>query len=197
MRQIRLVGDPVLRKRAHKVTRFNDNLAILVKEMAETMRNSNGVGLAAPQVGVTVQVIVVETPQDEDEPGSGRLYTVVNPRIVRASQEMVDGLEGCLSIPDYVGEVTRHAAVTVKGQDLKGRKVCFKVQGFVARVFQHEIDHLYGVLFIDKLTAPDRLWRVENGKEEEAEVKSDTSELAPAARPRRGPTHSAGFGEAE
>jgi peptide deformylase len=165
------------------MNRFNGDLATLVQDMAETMRNSNGVGLAAPQVGVTARVIVVETPQDEDEPGSGRLYTAVNPRIARASQEMVDGLEGCLSIPGYVGEVTRHAAVTVKGQDLKGCKVRFKVQGFVARVFQHEIDHLYGVLFIDKLTAPDHLWRVENGKEEEAEVKNDKSELAPAGRP--------------
>ena len=82
-----------------------------------------------------------------------------------------------------MGEVARHAAVTVKGQDLKGRKIRFKAQGFVARVFQHEIDHLHGVLYIDKLTAPDRLWRVEEGEEEEAEVQNDTSELAAASRP--------------
>jgi len=183
MRQIRFVGDPVLRQRAHKVNRFDDDLATLVQDMAETMRYSNGVGLAAPQVGITARVIVVETPQDEDEPGSGRLYAVINPRITRASQEMVDGLEGCLSIPGYVGEVARHAAVTVKGQDLEGRKFRFKAQGLVARVFQHEIDHLHGVLYIDKLTAPDRLWRVGDGEEEEAKVQNDTSELAAAGRP--------------
>jgi peptide deformylase len=183
LRQIRFVGDPVLRQRAHKVTRFDADLATLVQDMAETMRHSNGVGLAAPQVGVTARVIVVETPLDEDEPGSGRLYAVVNPRIARASQEMVDGLEGCLSIPGYVGEVTRHAAVTVKGQGVQGRKVRLKAQGLVARVFQHEIDHLHGVLYIDKLTAPDRLWRVEEGEEEEAEVQNDTSEMAAAGRP--------------
>ena len=183
VRQIRFVGDPVLRKRAHEVKRFDADLATLVQDMAETMRHSNGVGLAAPQIGITARVIVVETPQDEDEPGSGRLYAVINPRIARASKEMVDGLEGCLSIPGYVGEVTRHATVTVKGQGVQGRKVRFKAQGFVARVFQHEIDHLHGVLYIDKLTAPDRLWRVEGGEEEEAEVRNDASELAAAGRP--------------
>jgi len=182
LRQIRFVGDPVLRKRAHQVNRFDGDLATLVQDMAETMRYSNGVGLAAPQVGITARVIVVETPLDEDEPGSGRLYAVINPEVARASQEMLDGLEGCLSIPGYVGEVTRHAAITVRGQDLKGRKIRIKAQGFVARVFQHEIDHLHGVLYIDKLTAPDRLWRVEDGEEEEAEVQNDTSELAAADR---------------
>lgn len=182
LRQIRFVGDPVLRKRAHQVNRFDGDLATLVQDMAETMRYSNGVGLAAPQVGITARVIVVETPLDEDEPGSGRLYAVINPEVARASQEMLDGLEGCLSIPGYVGEVTRHAAITVRGQDLKGRKIRIKAQGFVARVFQHEIDHLHGVLYIDKLTAPDRLWRVEDGEEEEAEVQNDTSELAAAGR---------------
>ncbi len=183
LRKIRFVGDPVLRKRAHKVNRFDADLATLVQDMAETMRHSNGVGLAAPQVGVTARVIVVETPLDEDEPASGRLYAVINPRIARASQEMVDGLEGCLSIPGYAGEVTRHAAVTVKGQSVQGRKIRFKAQGLTARSFQHEIDHLDGVLYIDKLTSPDRLWRVEKGEEEEAEVRNDTSELAAAGRP--------------
>ena len=183
LRQIRFVDDPVLRKRAHKVKRFNNDLATLVKDMTETMRNSNGVGLAAPQVGISARVIVVEMPEDEDEPGSGRLYAVINPKVVRASKEKVDGLEGCLSIPGYVGEVTRHAAVTIKGKDIKGRKVRIKARGFVARAFQHEIDHLYGVLYIDKLTVPDHLWRVEEGEEEQAEVQNETSELARAGRP--------------
>jgi peptide deformylase len=183
LRQIRVLGDPVLRTRTYKVTRFDVALATLVEDMVETMRDANGVGLAAPQVGVTERVIMVETPQAEDEPGSGQLYVVVNPEIARSSQELVDGLEGCLSIPGYVGEVARHESVTVKGQDLKGRKIRIKAQGFLARAFQHEIDHLNGILFIDKLLSPDRIWRVEKGQEEQTEVRGTTAELVPAELP--------------
>jgi len=183
LRQIRLLGDPVLREKTHKVTRFNENLKTLVEDMAETMRHSNGVGLAAPQVGVSERIIVVETPKEEEEAGSGRLYAVVNPEIVRAAEEQVDGIEGCLSIPGYVGEVTRHEAVTIKGHDLQGRKIRIKAQGFLARVFQHEIDHLEGILFIDQLTAPDRIWRVEEGEEEQAEAAGTIEELMPVDIP--------------
>jgi peptide deformylase len=180
LREIKVLGDPILRKKAHRVTQFNESLATLVQDMVETMRQSDGVGLAAPQVGLRQRVIVVETPNDPDEPQSGQLYAVVNPEIVRASQEQVDGIEGCLSIPGYVGEVTRHAAITIKGQDIRGRKVRIKLQGFPARAFQHEIDHLEGILYIDRLTAPDRIWRVEEGAEEQAEVPAASVEMTPA-----------------
>lgn len=183
LRPIRLLGDPVLREKARPVTQFNDSLAALAADMAEIMHDSNGVGLAAPQVGLLERVIVVKVPPDEDEPGGGQLYTVVNPEIVRASQETVDGLEGCLSIPGYVGEVTRHANVTIKGQDLSGRKIRIKAQAFLGRAFQHEIDHLEGELFIDKLTASDRIWRVEEGTEEQAELQDVTAELVPTELP--------------
>ena len=185
LRQIRVVGDPVLRQKAHKVTRF-DTLSELVQDMVETMHAGNGVGLAAPQVGVSERVIVVHVPEDEEEPGSGQLYALINPEVSRASDEVIEGLEGCLSVPGYVGEVARHASVTVKGQDLKGKKVRVKAGGFLARAFQHEIDHLDGVLFIEKLTAPDRIWKVEEGQEDQAEMPADTSEQvskAPAAGP--------------
>ena len=185
LRQIRVVGDPVLRQKAHKVTRF-DTLSELVQDMVETMHAGNGVGLAAPQVGVSERVIVVHVPEDEEEPGSGQLYALINPEVSRASDEVIEGLEGCLSVPGYVGEVARHASVTVKGQDLKGKKVRVKAGGFLARAFQHEIDHLDGVLFIEKLTAPDRIWKVEEGQEEQAEMPADTSEQvskAPVAGP--------------
>jgi peptide deformylase len=182
-REIRLLGDPVLREKARKVTQFNTQLGELVEEMIEAMHASNGVGLAAPQVGVTQRVIVLETPEDEDEPGSGQLYVLINPRVVHTSEEQVDGIEGCLSIPGYVGEVTRHDEVTVKGQDVHGRKIRVKAQGFLARVFQHEIDHLEGVLFIDQLTAPDRIWRVEEGEEEQTEAEGKTAELVPTEPP--------------
>ena len=174
LRQIRVVGDPVLRQKAHKVTRF-DTLSELVQDMVETMHAGNGVGLAAPQVGVSERVIVVHVPEDEEQPGSGQLYALINPEVSRASDEVIEGLEGCLSVPGYVGEVARHASVTVKGQDLKGKKVRVKAEGFLARAFQHEIDHLDGVLFIEKLTAPDRIWKVEEGQEEQAEMLAGTS----------------------
>jgi peptide deformylase len=183
LRQIRLLGDSVLRGKSRKVTRFNDELIALADDMVETMRNSNGVGLAAPQVGVLQRLIIVETPEDEDEPGSGELHVVVNPKLIRVSDELVDGLEGCLSIPGYVGEVTRHETVVVKGQDVRGRKIRVSVAGFLARVFQHEIDHLEGVLFVDQLTAPDRIWAVEEGEEEQAEASAAVPELVPVEFP--------------
>ena len=183
LRRVRLLGDEVLRRKSRRVTRFDDNLTALAVDMADLMRGANGVGLAAPQVGVLERVVVVETPEDEDDPGSGQLHVVVNPKVIRASKNQVDGLEGCLSIPGYVGEVTRHEAVTIKGQDLNGRKVRINATGFLARVFQHEIDHLEGVLFIDRLTEPDRIWHVEEGQEEQAEVPGAAVELVPAELP--------------
>ena len=187
LRQIRVLGDPVLRQKAHKVTRFNDTLSELVQDMVETMHTGNGVGLAAPQVGILERVIVVHTPEDEEEPGSGQLYVLINPEVGRTSDEVTEGLEGCLSIPGYVGEVARHASVTVKGQDLKGKKVRVKAKGFLARAFQHEIDHLDGVLFIDKLTAPDHIWKIEEGQEEQAEMLDDTSDLQVTESPQVAP----------
>jgi peptide deformylase len=174
----------VLRQKAHQVERFEDTLSELAQDMAETMHAENGVGLAAPQVGVLERVIIVHTPEDEEEPGSGQMYVLVNPEVSRASDELAEGLEGCLSIPGYVGEVARHASVTIKGQDLKGNKIRVKARGFLARAFQHEIDHLDGVLFIDKLTAPDRIWKVEEGQEEQSEMLDDPSELQVTESPR-------------
>ena len=183
LRQIRLLGDSVLRKKARKVSRFNDELQELAGDMVETMRSAQGVGLAAPQVGILERVIVVEIPEQDDEPGSGQLHVVVNPKLIRVSSDLVDGIEGCLSIPGYVGEVTRHESAVIKGQDLQGRRIRINAEGFLARVFQHEIDHLEGVLFIDQLTAPDRIWSVDEGEEEQAEVPGATAELVPAELP--------------
>ncbi len=181
MKEIRILGDPVLRDKAHTVRRFEDGLETLVEDMVETMRAAAGIGLAAPQVGVSERVIVVELPEKEEDPGSGQLYVVINPQIARASREEEAGIEGCLSVPGYVGEVIRHQAVTVKGQDVKGRKIRVKAQGLLARVFQHEIDHLDGVLYIDKLTAPDKIWQVIEGQEEQVEAQGDTEGLQVAA----------------
>jgi peptide deformylase len=93
--------------------------------------------------------------------GTRDLYVIANPKIVWTSRNSVDGIEGCLSIPGYVGEVERYDAIRVRAQDRYGKKIKLKVQGWTARIFQHEIDHLDGVLFIDRLTEPENLWTEE------------------------------------
>lgn len=146
--------NPILRKKAHRVQSFDDRFQTLVDDMYETMMDAPGVGLAAPQVAVSQRLILVRLPDDEDsqkEYGkeAGRLYVVANPEIVRASKEMVEGIEACLSIPGYYGRVDRHEKITVKGLDRYGKPIRIKAQGWQARVFQHEIDHLDGRLYID------------------------------------------------
>ncbi|HLA99367.1 MAG TPA: peptide deformylase [Anaerolineales bacterium] len=155
---------PVLRRKARKVAEFGPDLQKLVDDMVETMRAAPGVGLAAPQVDVSLRVIVVEFGDEQDEEAPPKLYALVNPEIVRASVETVTGTEGCLSIPGFVGEVERQVTVTVKGQNRRGQTIRIKAQGWLARIFQHEIDHLDGVLFIDKA---EKIWKVE---EEPAQV---------------------------
>ncbi|MBN1966607.1 MAG: peptide deformylase [Anaerolineae bacterium] len=176
LRDIVTLGSPeatVLRRRAKRVTRFDDELCVLLDDMVETLLDAPGVGLAAPQIDVSQRVIVVRLPQDEAEYGeqAGVLYEVVNPQIARASEEMVDGVEACLSIPGYFGSVMRHEAVTVKGQDRYGKKIRVKAQDWLARVFQHEIDHLDGVLFIDRA---EEIWS-------EEELQAEAAQAEPAA----------------
>jgi len=150
VREIVTVPHPTLRKNARKVTDFGPKLQALVDDMVETMRVAPGVGLAAPQVDITQRVIVVEFGDEEDETVEPRLYTIVNPEIVRPSKETVVGTEGCLSIPGLVGDVERSESVTVKGFSRRGQPMKIKANGWLARIFQHEIDHLNGVLFTDK-----------------------------------------------
>ena len=165
IRQIVYTPDPVLRRKAKKVTVFDKDLQTLVEDMIETMRDAPGVGLAAPQVGVSQRVIVVEYGDEEDEEAPKKLWAVINPEIVEASEEMVEGPEGCLSVPRIQGDVNRHVKVVVKGSNRFGKPVKLKLSGWVARIFQHEIDHLEGILFTDKAT---KLWRLEEVEEEEA-----------------------------
>lgn len=166
--------NPVLRKKAHKVANLDDpKLQTLIDDMVETMLEAPGVGLAAPQVEVSQRVIVVRLPDDEEsveEYGdqAGVLYTLVNPELVRVSDEMVDGIEACLSIPGYYGNVSRHRAVTVQALDRRGKKVRVKAKDWLARVFQHEIDHLDGILYIDRAT---EIWRAaEEGQGDDDDV---------------------------
>ncbi len=149
LRKIITVPNDVLRKNARKVKVFDDNLRTLIDDMVETMRDAPGVGLAAPQIGVLEQIVVIEFGDEEDEEAPAKLYTVVNPEIKRMSNDKVMGVEGCLSIPGIVGDVERSTSIVLKGQDRNGKKVKYKLNGWVARIFQHEVDHLTGVLFTD------------------------------------------------
>ena len=149
LRNIITVPHKVLRQKAHKVTKFDDNLRTLLDDMVETLRDAPGVGLAAPQIGILEQIVVIEFGDEEDEDIPKKLYTVVNPKITRMSGEKVMGVEGCLSIPGVVGDVERSTSIVVKGQNRNGQKVKLKLNGWIARIFQHEIDHLTGVLFTD------------------------------------------------
>lgn len=176
IRNIRVIDDPVLRRKAKKVDKITPEIRQLIDDMIETMRAAPGVGLAAPQVGVSERVIVVEYADDDDEaaddkPAKKKLYALINPEIVWASDERVDGTEGCLSIPGWLGDVSRHEAVAVKGLNRSGQRVKINAQGWLARIFQHEIDHLDGVLYIDRLI-PETLRRVEPGSEEAEEAKA-------------------------
>lgn len=157
LRQIVTLPDPVLRRKARPVERFDPDLQTLVEDMIETMRVAPGVGLAAPQVGVSERVIVVEYPEDdEDEEAPKKLFVVVNPEIKQASAETEVGVEGCLSVIGLQGEVERHLAVTVKGLNRHGQPLKVKVRGWLARIFQHEVDHLDGVLYTDRAL---RVWK--------------------------------------
>lgn len=183
IREIIQPDNPVLRQKAKKVGNFGKSLQTLIDDMIETMRVAPGVGLAAPQVAVSQRVIVVEPPQDEDDPMSGKLYVVVNPEIVRASKEMEEGVEGCLSVPGWAGMVSRHVSLTLKGQDRYGKPLRLKVHGYVARIFQHELDHIDGILFIDRITDPEKIWPVPPA--EEAEAGEKLEEAAPVEQGMR------------
>ena len=173
VRPIVLSDNPLLRKISRRVRRVTPALHELVDDMVETMHAGDGIGLAAIQIGVPERVIVVQLPKDEDDeenPEGGKLYAVVNPELARKSREMEDGIKGCLSIPGWLGEVPRRRAVTVKGLDPRGRAIRIKTEGLLARVFQHEIDHCDGVLFIDHIKDPEKIWPVPEGEEEAAEA---------------------------
>jgi len=161
VRPIVMADQPILRRKAEPVTRITPALRRLIADMVETMRAAEGIGLAAPQVGEPLRVIVVEVPEDEEVPGSGVLYTVINPEIVEASPEIEEGVEGCLSIPGWYGWVPRARWVIVRGLNPEGRRVRIRAEGLVARVFQHEIDHLDGILFPDRIQDPTKIWRAQ------------------------------------
>ncbi len=167
VRQILTAAQPVLRKKARRVSEVTPALGKLIDDMIDTMRGAPGVGLAAPQVGVGQRVIVIEYAEDEEQeqeaavekpPAPRKLFVVINPELVRPSRETVTAVEGCLSVPGYAGEVERFAEVTVKGLNRRGSPMRLRAKGWLARIFQHEVDHLDGILYTDRAQ---RVWALE------------------------------------
>ena len=142
-------NDPVLRQKAKRVSRIDKSIRRLIDDMLETMQQANGVGLAAPQVGISLRVAVLQMPDEEP-------MAIINPEIVKRDGEQ-EVTEGCLSIPGYFGELKRSASVTVKGRDRQGKAIRIKATDLMAEVLEHEIDHLDGTLYIDHLESQDKL----------------------------------------
>jgi peptide deformylase len=182
VRPIVYSDNAILRRPSHEVRQVSPAVQKLIADMVDTMHSANGMGLAAIQIGVPERVIVVELPPETDdeeaedddaaEPGDPQpreLIALVNPEIKRASRDVEEGIEGCLSVAGFVGEVERHVGVVVKALDVRGKPVRLKADGLLARVLQHEIDHCNGILFIDRIEDPDKIFPVARGTEEEAE----------------------------
>lgn len=154
--------DPVLRKKAVKLRKADAGIRKLAEDMWETMLDAPGVGLAAPQIGKSIRLITVHVPADEEEGTEESSYTLLNPEIVKAAGNQV-GAEGCLSIPGIAGNVERAHNITVKAMDLDNKPIRIKAEGYLAVVLQHEIDHLDGVLFTDRIENPkEDLWFTED-----------------------------------
>jgi len=152
IRPICMMPDPVLRQKAKRVTSIDGSIQHLVDDMIETMRAVSGVGLAATQVGVPLRVAVIELPGED-------VITIINPAIIERHGERII-TEACLSVPGYQGELKRSVFVKVKAKDRYGRVFRVKGEELLAQALEHEIDHLDGVLYIDRLESPEKLWRL-------------------------------------
>ena len=153
MRIMRHFPDPVLRQKAKRVPTIDSSIQRLIDDMVETMQQANGVGLAAPQVGVSLRVVVVQMPGEEP-------MAIINPKIVKRAGER-EVTEGCLSLPGYAGEIKRSVSVTVKGQNRQGKAIRLKTTGLMAEALEHELDHLNGILYVDHLESQDKLHKIE------------------------------------
>ncbi len=158
--QIRTLPDPVLRQKAKKISRPDQTLRKLIDDMLDTLEEANGVGLAAPQIGVSLRLVVIRLPEED-----AKTYVLINPEIVKKTGEReID--ERCLSIPGYSGKVKRAMTVTCKARDQNWKEVRIKADELLAQALEHEIDHLSGVLFVDKLESPDKLTKLEAAEAE-------------------------------
>jgi peptide deformylase len=172
VREIFLASDPRLRQKAKPIKNFGSELKALADDMLETMREANGVGLAAPQIGLLHRIFVAEVPEAfEEDPNHGKHFALVNPQLVKASREQVEGIEGCLSIPTWYGRVWRPQWIIVKARTPNGKPIRLKAEGYLARIFSHEMDHLDGILFTDHIENPEDLWQ-ETGDEKDIELQA-------------------------
>jgi len=156
---IHLFPDPILKQKSKRVRSIDNSIHRLIDDMLETMHSAGGVGLAAPQLGTLLRVIVIGIPGEED-------IALINPEIVRRTGERVVD-EGCLSIPGFIGQIKRAELVRVKGRDQNGKEMRIKADQLLAQALEHEIDHLNGILYIDYLDSMDKLRKV---KPEEAQL---------------------------
>jgi len=159
-----MLGEPVLRQKSKKIHRFDGSTKQLIEDLIETVRDVGGSGLAAPQIGVPLRAFVSNI---ED-----RLQVVINPEIIDRSEDEIEDNEGCLSIPGWWGPVKRHARVTVRGLSRTGKPIKIKAEALEARCFQHEVDHLDGILYIDRVEDRSKLFKAES-KEEEEELEQE------------------------
>ncbi len=157
---IRILPDPVLRQKAKRISRLDPSLRRLIGDMIETMHEAKGVGLAAPQIGVSLRVVVIRLPEEDAED-----IVLINPEIVKTSGER-EIEERCLSIPGYSGKVKRAVSVTVKARDENWKEFRIKGDELLAQALEHEIDHLSGVLYVDRLESPDKLIKLEPAESE-------------------------------
>jgi peptide deformylase len=153
IREILGFGEPILEQKAKRVRSFGKELKKLADDMLETMRKAYGVGLAAPQVGEPLRLTVIEIPEEEP-------IILINPEVTEQKGER-QVTEGCLSYPGYRGEITRSETVKVKALDLNGEKMRIKADGLLAQVLEHEIDHLNGILYTNRLVNKDKLYKIE------------------------------------
>jgi len=144
--------DPVLRQKAKRVASIDGSVQKIIDDMVETMRAASGVGLAAPQIGVPLRIVVIEMPEEE-------VITLINPQIIKRQGER-EVEEACLSVPGYQGEVKRSVTVKVKAQDRQGKEFRLKGEGLLAHVLEHELNHLDGVLYIDHIGDKEKLWEL-------------------------------------
>jgi peptide deformylase len=185
---IRKYPDPVLRKKAKRITNIDDSIKKLAQDMLDTLHDAPGVGLAGPQVGVPLRIIVLSIPEDrcKDKEEVWKDMVIINPQILNRKGERVVN-EGCLSLPGYNADVKRSESVTVKGRDETGKEIRIKATDLLAQALEHETDHCDGVLYVDYLASLDELKKnpprtLEEGQEEESEEQAEESKKATRRR---------------
>ena len=172
VRPIRYLGDPVLRRRAKRVSRVDDSIRQLIADMTASMIEAQGVGIAAPQIGVGLRIVVIRMPDEEP-------FGLINPEVIKRSGER-QLEEGCLSVPGYRGVVTRSERVTVKALDERGREVRVRAESdLLAQALEHEVDHVNGTLYVDRVASPEDLVKIGEADPTLAEQRRAQAEAAP------------------